>query len=50
MQKYGCAVVERCNSDIDEFILRDALLYRFRHNIHIVRQYISNDISSTKIR
>lgn len=50
LRDYGCVVVDRWKSDISEFLLMDPLLYKYRKNIHVVKQFISNDISSTKIR
>lgn len=47
---YGCVVVDRWNHDISEFLLTDPILYKYRKSIHVVKQFISNDISSTKIR
>lgn len=48
--QYGCVVVDRWNHDISEFLLADPILYKYRKSIHVVKQFISNDISSTKIR
>ena len=50
MREYGCVIVDRWNSDISEFLVTDPLLYMYRKNIHVVKQFISNDISSSKIR
>lgn len=50
LDKYGCIVVDRWNHDISEFLLLDHILYRFRKRILVAKQFISNDISSTKIR
>ena len=43
-------MVDRWNHDISEFLLTDPILYKYRRSIHLVKQFISNDISSTKIR
>lgn len=48
--RFGCVIVDRWHSDISEFLLTDPILYKYRKNIHVVKQFISNDISSTKIR
>lgn len=50
LERHGCVVVDRWASDISEFLLTDPILYRYRKHIHVVKQFISNDISSTKIR
>lgn len=50
MRDYGLVVVDRWSSDISEYLLTDPILYNYRKRIHVVKQFISNDISSTKIR
>jgi len=45
--KYGALIVERAGSDVDGAL--DALR-NWRDNIHLVRQTIQNDVSSTKVR
>jgi len=45
--KYGCFIVERAGSDMDQ--ATDSLA-RWRHNIHMIPQLIQNDVSSTKVR
>ena len=45
--RYGCFIVERAGSEVDQAI--DSLA-RWRHNIHLVHQLIQNDVSSTKVR
>lgn len=47
---YGLVIVERWASDIAEFLLTNPILFRNRRTIIVAKQYISNDISSTKIR
>ncbi|KAJ2775748.1 Nicotinamide/nicotinic acid mononucleotide adenylyltransferase 1 [Coemansia javaensis] len=48
--QYGCMVIERTGSDVWEFLLSHDILYEHRANIHVVKQVIYNDISSTKVR
>lgn len=50
LRRFGCVVVDRWSSDISEFLLTDPILYAHRKRIHVVKQFISNDISATKIR
>lgn len=50
LREFGCVVVDRWGSDISEFLLTDPILYAHRKQLHVVKQFISNDISSTKIR
>lgn len=47
---YGCLIVERTGVDIKAFLLSHDILYKHRNNIMICKQYIYNDINSTKIR
>lgn len=44
---FGVFIIERADIDVDEAIIA---LDRWKSNIHVVHQLISNDISSTKIR
>ncbi|KAJ3128271.1 hypothetical protein HK098_004846 [Nowakowskiella sp. JEL0407] len=48
--KYGCVVVERTGTDVAEVLLTDDRLFTYRKNVLVVKQFIYNDISSTKIR
>ncbi|KAF3935202.1 hypothetical protein ABW19_dt0200241 [Dactylella cylindrospora] len=45
--KYGAFIVERAGTDIDAALSH---LTKWRSNIHVIRQLIQNDVSSTKIR
>ncbi|KAK0486164.1 hypothetical protein IW261DRAFT_1453979 [Armillaria novae-zelandiae] len=45
--RYGCLIVERAGSDMDQ--ATDSLA-RWRHNIYLISQLIQNDVSSTKVR
>jgi len=48
--KSGIACLERAGSDVFEVIDTNPILWKYQNNIAIVKQYISNDISSTKVR
>lgn len=48
--KYGCVIIERTGTHIDDNLLSNESLYKHRKNIILAKQYIYNDISSTKIR
>lgn len=50
LSRFGLIIVERWASDLFEYLFANPLLYRHRKNIIVAKQYISNDISSTKIR
>lgn len=47
---YGLICVTRAGSDAQKFIYESDVLWRHRGNIHLVTEWIANDISSTKIR
>ncbi|XP_011661095.1 nicotinamide/nicotinic acid mononucleotide adenylyltransferase 1 isoform X2 [Strongylocentrotus purpuratus] len=48
--KHGLVVITRSGSDPYKFIYESDLLFKYSDNIHIVTEWISNEISSTKIR
>jgi len=45
--RYGCFIIERAGSDMDQATDN---LARWRHNIYLISQLIQNDVSSTKVR
>ncbi|THV05147.1 Nucleotidylyl transferase [Dendrothele bispora CBS 962.96] len=45
--RYGCFIIERAGTDVDQ--ATDSLA-KWKHNIHIISQLIQNDVSSTKVR
>ncbi|KAF8316212.1 Nucleotidylyl transferase [Cantharellus anzutake] len=45
--RYGCFIIERAGSDVDEAL---ESLSAWHDNIYVIRQMIQNDVSSTKIR
>ncbi|XP_071827174.1 nicotinamide/nicotinic acid mononucleotide adenylyltransferase 1-like isoform X2 [Apostichopus japonicus] len=48
--KYGLVVITRAGTDPYKFIYESDQLYKHQSNIHIVNEWIHNEISSTKIR
>ncbi|XP_053407362.1 nicotinamide/nicotinic acid mononucleotide adenylyltransferase 1-like isoform X2 [Mercenaria mercenaria] len=50
VKKYGLVCVTRNGSDPRKFIYESDVLSRNQDNIHIVTEWIQNEISSTKIR
>ncbi|XP_071792644.1 nicotinamide/nicotinic acid mononucleotide adenylyltransferase 1-like [Asterias amurensis] len=50
VKKYGLVVITRSDSNPQKFIYESDVLYRYQKNIHIVTEWIFNDISSTKVR
>ncbi|KAJ3391284.1 hypothetical protein HDU84_006200 [Entophlyctis sp. JEL0112] len=48
--RFGCFIIERTGADVHEFLLSHQSLYLHRRNVHVVKQFIYNDISSAKVR
>lgn len=47
---YGLVCVTWVGNDAQKFIYESDVLWKHRANIHLVNEWITNDISSTKIR
>lgn len=47
---YGLVCITRAGSDAHKFIYDSDVLWRHRSNIHLVPDWVTNDISSTKVR
>ncbi|XP_071623243.1 nicotinamide/nicotinic acid mononucleotide adenylyltransferase 1 [Heliangelus exortis] len=50
VENHGLVCISRAGSNVQQFIYESDLLWRHRNNIHLVEEWITNDISSTKIR
>lgn len=50
VRDYGIVVISREGSNPEKFIYNSDLLTKYQHNIHIITEWITNDVSSTKIR
>lgn len=48
--KHGLVVISRVGSNPESFIYESDVLTKYKDNIHIVTEWISNDVSATKIR
>ncbi|KAM6924885.1 nicotinamide/nicotinic acid mononucleotide adenylyltransferase 1-like [Xenentodon cancila] len=48
--RYGLVCVTRSGSDPHKFIHQSDLLWKYRKNIHIVYEWVTNDISATHVR
>lgn len=48
--KYGVVCISRCGSDAEKFINQSDVLYEHRKNIHVVREWVTNEISATHVR
>lgn len=50
VSNFGLVCITRAGSDAQKFIYESDVLWRHQSNIHLVNEWITNDISSTKIR
>ncbi|KAK2180439.1 hypothetical protein NP493_443g05016 [Ridgeia piscesae] len=50
VSKFGLVVITREGSSPEKFIYESDVLARFQNNIHLVTEWMTNDISSTRIR
>jgi nicotinamide mononucleotide adenylyltransferase len=50
LNNYECCIVERNGTDLDNLLFNSDILYQYKKNIHVIKQPIQNDISSSKIR
>ncbi|CAG2067921.1 unnamed protein product, partial [Timema podura] len=48
--QHGLVVVTRNGTNPYKFIYESDILTKYQNNIHIVTEWITNDVSSTKIR
>lgn len=47
---YGLVCVTRSGSDPYKFIYQSDMLWNYRKNIHVVREWVTNEISATHVR
>ncbi|XP_073513383.1 nicotinamide/nicotinic acid mononucleotide adenylyltransferase 1-like [Phyllobates terribilis] len=50
VSSFGLVCITRMGSDASKFIYESDVLWKHRDNIHLVEEWITNDISSTKVR
>lgn len=48
--RYGVTCITRCGSDPEKFLNQSDVLYKHRKNIHMVREWVTNEISATHVR
>ncbi|KAI8893897.1 hypothetical protein BC833DRAFT_606914 [Globomyces pollinis-pini] len=48
--RFGCLIIERTGANVHDFLLTNDSLHIHKKSVWVVKQYIHNDISSTKIR
>ncbi|XP_032190529.1 nicotinamide/nicotinic acid mononucleotide adenylyltransferase 3 isoform X1 [Mustela erminea] len=50
VEKFGVVCVSRTGHNPKEYISGSPILHRYRHNIHLVREPVQNELSSTYVR
>ncbi|XP_063173441.1 nicotinamide/nicotinic acid mononucleotide adenylyltransferase 1 [Candoia aspera] len=50
VSKHGMACITRLGSHAPKFIYESDVLWKHKENIHLVEEWVTNDISATKIR
>ena len=50
VKDFGLVVITREGSNPEQYVEKHPIVKKYKDNIHIVREHITNDISSTKIR
>lgn len=50
VENHGLVCISRAGNNVQKFIYESDILWRHKNNIHLVEEWITNDISSTKIR
>ncbi|XP_074748650.1 nicotinamide/nicotinic acid mononucleotide adenylyltransferase 1 [Strix uralensis] len=50
VENHGLVCISRAGNSVQKFIYESDILWRHKNNIHLVEEWITNDISSTKIR
>ncbi|NP_001091188.1 nicotinamide nucleotide adenylyltransferase 1 L homeolog [Xenopus laevis] len=50
LSSFGIICITRLGSNASNFIYESDILWKYKHMIHLVEEWITNDISSTKIR
>lgn len=48
--RYGLVCITRSGSDPYKFIHQSDVLWKFRKNIHVVPEWVTNEISATQVR
>ncbi|KAJ4933936.1 hypothetical protein JOQ06_006744 [Pogonophryne albipinna] len=48
--RYGMVCITRSSSDPHKFIHQSDKLWQYRQNIHVVREWVTNEISATQVR
>lgn len=47
---YGLVCITRCGNDPYKFIHQSDMLWKYRKNIHVVHEWVTNEISATLVR
>ncbi|XP_061689917.1 nicotinamide/nicotinic acid mononucleotide adenylyltransferase 1 isoform X2 [Syngnathoides biaculeatus] len=50
VSRFGLVCITRCGGDPHKFIYQSDMLWKHRKNIHVVPEWVANDISATHLR
>ncbi|XP_074157764.1 nicotinamide/nicotinic acid mononucleotide adenylyltransferase 3 [Sminthopsis crassicaudata] len=50
VEKFGLVCVSRAGHDFQQYISESAILTRYQHNIHLVKNVVQSDLSATYVR
>ncbi|XP_043851570.1 nicotinamide/nicotinic acid mononucleotide adenylyltransferase 3 isoform X2 [Dromiciops gliroides] len=50
VEKFGLVCVSRAGHDLQQYISESAILTRYQHNIHLVKNVVQSDLSATFVR
>lgn len=48
--RYGLVCITRTGNDPHKFIHQSDMLWKYRNNIHVVHEWVTNEISATHVR
>ncbi|XP_017341790.1 nicotinamide/nicotinic acid mononucleotide adenylyltransferase 1 isoform X2 [Ictalurus punctatus] len=48
--RFGLVCITRSGCDAERFVYQSDMLHKYRKNIHIVREWVTNEISATHVR
>ncbi|XP_060707952.1 nicotinamide/nicotinic acid mononucleotide adenylyltransferase 1 [Hemiscyllium ocellatum] len=48
--KFGIVCISRLGSNVEKLVYESDIMWKFKENIHLVTEWIANDISATKVR
>ncbi|XP_041062399.1 nicotinamide/nicotinic acid mononucleotide adenylyltransferase 1-like isoform X2 [Carcharodon carcharias] len=48
--KFGIVCISRLGSNVEKFVYESDIIWKFKKNVHLVTEWITNDVSATKVR